>query len=394
MRIRVAAAALTLLAALPLAAAAPGTGCRRPDDLQADARQRARPRLRGDLQEGRRDRHALAPRSRRLRRHRRQARDHSRRRHEERHRRQSGRDLLPPRAGAQRQNVGKGTIKVTVTELKETAPSGTLSDAERAQLLDLFERGQRELEELVASTPDELWAKKPAPERWSVAEVVEHLGAAEGLLFGMSQQALAAPASSNWALVEGGLSTENFMTMLQDRSKKFQAPEPIQPKGGMTRADALAKFAGARAVSAEFVRRTTLPVKKHLADGPAGKMTVHQVLVLLGGHNAAPQRADPRGARAAANEVDWSSWRVGGRALRHSGLQIGRLKRGRPPWIPSALPSAVQRTGWRLHSNLRRELPGRLPRASQPLLPREDPMGYGPDRTPSRCRSAAALAAQ
>ena len=26
-------------------------------------------------------------------------------------------------------------------------------------------------------------------------------------------------------------------------------------------------------------------VKKHLADGPAGKMTVHQMLVLLGGHN-------------------------------------------------------------------------------------------------------------
>jgi quercetin dioxygenase-like cupin family protein len=192
--------------------------------------------------------------------------------------------FLPAQAHSAR-NAGNGTIRLTVTELKEAAPSGTLSDAERAQLLDLYERGQRELEELVAATPDELWAKKPAPERWSVAEVVEHLGAAESLLFGMAQQALAAPASSNWALVEGGLSTENFMAMLQDRSKKFQAPEPIQPKGGMTRADALARYAGARAVSAEFVRRTTLPVKKHLADGPAGKMTVHQMLVLLGGHN-------------------------------------------------------------------------------------------------------------
>ncbi len=192
--------------------------------------------------------------------------------------------FLPAQAHSAK-NVGKGTIRIVVTELKESAPSGTLSDAERAQLLDLYERSQRELETLVASTPDELWAKKPAPERWSVAEVVEHLGAAESLLFGMAQQALAAPASSNWALVEGGLSTESFMAMLQDRSKKFQAPEPIQPKGGMTREEALAKYAGARAVSAEFVRRTALPVKKHLADGPAGKMTVHQMLVLLGGHN-------------------------------------------------------------------------------------------------------------
>ena len=192
--------------------------------------------------------------------------------------------FLPAQAHSAK-NVGKGTIRVIVTELKDAAPSGTLSGAERAELLDLYERGQRELETLVAGTPDELWAKKPAPERWSVSEVVEHLGAAESLLFGMMQQALAAPASSDWALAAGRMSTDNFLGMLQDRSKKFQAPEPIQPKGGMARAEALAKFAGARAVTAEFVRRTALPVKKHLADGPAGKMTAHQMLVLIGGHN-------------------------------------------------------------------------------------------------------------
>ena len=137
----------------------------------------------------------------------------------------------------------------------------------------------------MASTPDELWAKKPAPERWAVAEVVEHIGAAETLLFGFLQQAMAAPENANWALVEGGMPTENFLGMLQDRSKRFQAPEPIQPKGGLSRADALAKYAGAHAVTTEFIRRTTAPVKKHVADGPTGKMTAHQILVLIGGHN-------------------------------------------------------------------------------------------------------------
>lgn len=197
----------------------------------------------------------------------------------------SGQTFFIPAEAHSLKNVGKSVVKLVSTELKEAAPAGTLFAAERAEILDLFERGQRELEELVARTPDELWATKPAPERWSVSEIVEHLGGAEGLLFGMLQQALAAPASADWALVEGGMSTENFLGMLQDRSHKYQAPEPIQPKGGLTRAEALAKFAGARAVSAEFVRRTTAPVKKHLVDGPAGKMTAHQVLVLLGGHN-------------------------------------------------------------------------------------------------------------
>lgn len=197
----------------------------------------------------------------------------------------AGDALFLPAQAHSTKNIGGTTVRIFVTELKEAAQSGALSAGERAELLELYERSQRELETLVASTPDELWAKKPAADRWSVSEVVEHLGAAEGLLFGMLQQTLTAPESSNWALVQGGMSTDNFVAMLQDRSKKFQAPEPIQPKGGMSRADALAKFGGARAVTAEFVRRTTAPVKKYVADGPAGKMTVHQMLTLIGGHN-------------------------------------------------------------------------------------------------------------
>lgn len=192
--------------------------------------------------------------------------------------------FLPAQAHSTR-NIGNSTVRVVVTELKEAPQSGTLSAGERAEILELYERSQRELETLVAATSDELWARKPAPDRWSVAEIVEHLGAAESLLFGMLQQALAAPESANWALVEGGMSSDSFLGMLQDRSKKFQAPEPIQPKGGMSRADALSRFAGARSVTAEFVRRTSAPVKKHLAEGPAGKMTVHQMLTLIGGHN-------------------------------------------------------------------------------------------------------------
>jgi quercetin dioxygenase-like cupin family protein len=195
-----------------------------------------------------------------------------------------GETFFIPAQAHSAKNVGGTQVRLVVTELKEAAPSGKLSAADRAELLDLYERGQRELETIVAATPDDLWAKKPAPERWSVSEIVEHLAAAESLLFGFLQQAMATPESKDWALVEGGMSTDGFLGMLQDRSKRFQAPEPIQPKGGLSRADALAKFGGARAVTAEFVRRTDAAVGKHVADGPTGKMTAHQILVLIGGH--------------------------------------------------------------------------------------------------------------
>ncbi|MGE0641418.1 MAG: DinB family protein [Thermoanaerobaculia bacterium] len=197
----------------------------------------------------------------------------------------TGETIFVPAEAHSVKNVGKSTVRAVATELKEAAPSGGLDSAEREQLLELYARGQKELSELVANTTDEEWAKKPGPDRWSVSEVVEHLGAAESLLFGMAQQALAQPVSDDWALVVGGMSTDNFLGMLTNRGQKFQAPEPLKPHGGMSRADALAKFAGARAVTTDYVRRTDDLVKKHLADGPAGKMTVHQILVLIGGHN-------------------------------------------------------------------------------------------------------------
>jgi quercetin dioxygenase-like cupin family protein len=197
---------------------------------------------------------------------------------------EAGRTVFVPALSHSLENVGKSTIRAIVTELKEAAPSGALSNGEREELLGLFSKGQRELLDLVASTPEELWAKKPAPDRWSVSEIVEHLGAAEPMLFGMAQQALATPADANWASVAGRISTDAFLGMIQNRGQKFQAPEPIQPKGGMSRADALAKFGAARAVTAEFVRRTDLPIKKHVAQGPAGPMNVHQMMVLIGAH--------------------------------------------------------------------------------------------------------------
>lgn len=197
----------------------------------------------------------------------------------------AGETIFAPAQAHSVKNIGKTTVRAVATEFKEAAPSGMLDAAEREQLIELYEQGQEELSELVADTTDEEWAKKPGPDRWSVSEVVEHLGAAESLLFGFAQQAMAEPVSDDWALVEGGMSTDNFLAMLSNRTQKFQAPEPLKPHGGMSRADALAKYAGARAVTTDYVRRTADPVKKHLADGPAGKMTAHQILVLIGGHN-------------------------------------------------------------------------------------------------------------
>jgi quercetin dioxygenase-like cupin family protein/uncharacterized damage-inducible protein DinB len=183
-------------------------------------------------------------------------------------------------------NVGRTTVRGLMTELKEAAPAASLSGGERAEILDLYDRSGGELQALVARTPDELWAKKPAPDRWSVSEVVEHLALVEKGLNGFILQTLAAPADPNWAVTETSRSIDAILRGGTDRTRKFQAPEFAMPKGGMSRADLLASWGGARAQNAELVRRTTSEVKKHTADVPnGGKMTMHQLMAYVAIHN-------------------------------------------------------------------------------------------------------------
>ena len=167
-----------------------------------------------------------------------------------------------------------------------SSDSGALTAAERAEVLDLYDKSLRETEELVAKTPDDLWDKKPAPDKWSVSEVVEHLAIVEPLLGGMMQQTVAGQPNANWAAVEKERSIADILAKGTDRSNKLKSPDVAVPKGGMSRADGLSKLAGARAVNGDFVRRTTAEVKKYTADVPnGGTMTMHQLMAYIAIHN-------------------------------------------------------------------------------------------------------------
>lgn len=173
---------------------------------------------------------------------------------------------------------------LALTATASFAADATLSAAERSELVDLLASSRDRIETIVAATPEALWTVKPAPDRWSVAEVVEHLVLSEGMIRGFGLAALAQPANDGWEAVAAAISTADLAARIGDRSQKFQAPEPLQPTGTLTREAALRQFAAERAVTLELVRSTTAPLKAHTAEGPAGVMNVAQWLTLVGAH--------------------------------------------------------------------------------------------------------------
>ncbi len=96
---------------------------------------------------------------------------------------------------------------------------------------------------------------KSAPDRWSVAETLEHIALAEDFLYqNVTDKLMKAPAGAadrDTAKIDGMI-----MAMVPDRGQKKQAPGPLVPSGRWTPAETLDHFLKSRAKTVEFLEST------------------------------------------------------------------------------------------------------------------------------------------
>src|SRR5262245_26031839 len=82
------------------------------------------------------------------------------------------------------------------TSLASEDPNMTAED--RAKVIKLLNESHKQTLDLLAGLSEEQLRFKPAPEKWSVIEVAEHIYLAEGLLFGAVEKALADKPNPDW----------------------------------------------------------------------------------------------------------------------------------------------------------------------------------------------------
>lgn len=114
------------------------------------------------------------------------------------------------------------------------------------------------------------WSFKPATNRWSVAEVTEHIAAAEDFLMDMVRdKVMKSPART--APEDVKVLDELVLQKIPDRTTKAQAPEPLEPNNryGSPKAS-LAHFEESRGKTIKFLKDTK-DLRLHAADSPLGK---------------------------------------------------------------------------------------------------------------------------
>ena len=107
--------------------------------------------------------------------------------------------------------------------------SDTLSQHDREFALSALHASRKQFLDATSGLSAAQWNFKPAPDRWSIAEIAEHLALAEARAGGYVKQMMAAPAKPDVAAGLAG-KEKDALAALADRSHKVTAPEAIQPK--------------------------------------------------------------------------------------------------------------------------------------------------------------------
>jgi len=106
-----------------------------------------------------------------------------------------------------------------------------------------------ELHAVATALPSMLQAQKPAPERWSVNEVLEHLALVEPLFVDALVAKIADAKAAGLAAEcdAPAFLSDQLKTVVEDRSARRMAPDRVQPAGHVDAATALAAISATHA---------------------------------------------------------------------------------------------------------------------------------------------------
>lgn len=159
-----------------------------------------------------------------------------------------------------------------------------LTPTEKERALQYLESTKANLLEATKGLSEAQWSFKPTLDRWSIAQVMEHIAASEDFIRdGLIKEKVMVSAQGQPDRDVKKID-EAVVTMIPDRSHKAQAPEPLQPRNRFgSPHDSLKHFLEGRATTEQYLK-TTAGLRDHVMDGPVGKMDGYEFVLFMAAH--------------------------------------------------------------------------------------------------------------
>ena len=166
-----------------------------------------------------------------------------------------------------------------------TAPVPVLTQADRDKAMKYLEQTRQGVVDATKGLSAAQWNFKAGPDRWSVAECTEHIALAEDFLRGLIvDKVMRAPARRD--PVDLAQVDEMVMTMIPDRSKKRQAPDPLKPANHFGSPEASLKhFLDSRTTTEDYLTKTP-DLRGHAIMSPLGKdLDAYEWILFISAHS-------------------------------------------------------------------------------------------------------------
>ena len=162
----------------------------------------------------------------------------------------------------------------------------SLTEQERQSAIAYLEQTRQEFLDAIEGLTQEQWKFKAAPERWSIAETAEHIAHTEETIWHLVSEKMMKSPPTPQRRGETQAKDETIVNGVPDRSRKFQAPERLQPTGRWASPEEMLKsFESTRAAEIAYLKETKEDMRSRFEEHPFLKtIDAYQWLLLNGAH--------------------------------------------------------------------------------------------------------------
>ena len=158
-----------------------------------------------------------------------------------------------------------------------------MTPAERERLTNSLSETRRQLLDTVQNLSPAQLDYKPGPDRWSAAQIVEHLAIVEGIVLIRIDATLKSPEPkpSAWQGRDDAL-----METIRSRESRVQAPERVRPAGQLRHEELFRQFDASRGRVIDFAATTDAPLRSLCSPHPIfGDLDCYQWLLSVAAHS-------------------------------------------------------------------------------------------------------------
>ena len=184
-----------------------------------------------------------------------------------------------------RKKIFSRTFIGLILVMATAASAQELTQAEKERALQYLESTKANIIDATKGLSEGQWNFKSAPDRWSIAQVMEHIAASEDFIRGdlLKEKVMISPQGSPDRDVKK--IDDAVVKMIPDRSHKAQAPDPLQPRNRFgSPEESLKHFLESRATTGQYLR-TASGLRDHVMDGPVGKMDGYEFILFIAAHS-------------------------------------------------------------------------------------------------------------